>query len=152
MTKQVVVFSTAVMSTLLAALVLWRFRSVVGYVLISLALAATVRPFVQYLTIRGFVKRLALIILYLVSMVSLGYLIFLVGKFAIGNIQHLAQTLAVHGSWNLPLWLRGGWFQQALATWLPTPDKLFETVTGEQGQLVLPAVLSFAQGIGGVVQ
>jgi predicted PurR-regulated permease PerM len=152
MTKQVVVFSTAVMSTLLAVLVVWQFRSVVGYVLISLALAATVRPFVKYLTTSGFVKRLALIILYLVSLVGLGYLIFLAGKFAMGNIQHLAQTLAGQGSWNLPPWLQGGWFQQALATWLPTPDKLFETVTGEKGQLVLPAVLGFAEGIGGVLR
>jgi predicted PurR-regulated permease PerM len=36
-------------------------------------------------------------------------------------------------------------------TWLPTPNKLFEAVTGEQGQLVLPAVFNFTQGIGGIV-
>ena len=34
--------------------------------------------------------------------------------------------------------------------WLPTPDKLFEAVTGEQGQFVLPAVLSFTEGVGGI--
>ena len=44
MTKQVVVIGTAVMTTLLALVVLWQFRIVVIYVLISLALAATVRP------------------------------------------------------------------------------------------------------------
>ena len=31
------------------------------------------------------------------------------------------------------------------------PSKLFEAVTGDQGQLVLPAILGFTQGIGGVV-
>jgi predicted PurR-regulated permease PerM len=35
-------------------------------------------------------------------------------------------------------------------TWLPTPDKLFEAVTGERGQLVLPAVLGFTEGIGSI--
>ena len=35
--------------------------------------------------------------------------------------------------------------------WLPTPDKLFEAITGEQGQFVLPAVLSFTEGIGGIL-
>ena len=49
MTKQLVVFGTAVMTTLLALVVLWQFRIVVFYVLISLALAATVRPLVNRL-------------------------------------------------------------------------------------------------------
>ena len=43
MTKQLVVIGTAVMTTLLALVTLWQFRIVVVYVLISLALAATVR-------------------------------------------------------------------------------------------------------------
>jgi putative permease len=34
---------------------------------------------------------------------------------------------------------------------LPPPSKLFEAVTGDQGQLVLPAILGFTQGIGGVL-
>ena len=34
---------------------------------------------------------------------------------------------------------------------LPPPSQLFEAVTGDQGQLVLPAILGFTQGMGGVV-
>lgn len=151
MTKQLVVFGTAVMTTLLALVVLWQFRIVVVYVLVSLALAATVRPLVKDWSRRSFVTRLALILLYLVSLGSFGFLIFLVGRFAIYDIQQLAQTLSVQGTWRLPSWLEGSSFQQALVAWLPTPDMLFEAVTGEQGQLVLPAVLGFTQGIGGVV-
>jgi predicted PurR-regulated permease PerM len=151
MTKQLVVFGTAVMTTLLALVVLWQFRIVVIYVLVSLALAATVRPFVKDWSRRSFVTRLALILLYLVSLGSFGFLIFLVGRFAVDEIQQLAQTLSVQGTWRLPSWLEGSSFQQALVAWLPTPDMLFEAVTGEQGQLVLPAMLGFTQGIGGVV-
>jgi predicted PurR-regulated permease PerM len=44
----------------------------------------------------------------------------------------------------------GSPFQNTLVAWLPTPDKLFEAITGEQGQFVLPAVLSFTEGIGGI--
>ena len=36
-------------------------------------------------------------------------------------------------------------------TRLPPPSKLFEAITGSQGQLVLPAILGFTQGIGGIV-
>jgi predicted PurR-regulated permease PerM len=44
--------------------------------------------------------------------------------------------------------LEGSSFQNLLVTWLPTPDKLFEAITGEQGQFVLPAMLNFTEGIG----
>ena len=152
MTKQLVVFGTAVMTTLLALVVLWQFRIVVVYVLVSLALAATVRPLIiKDWSRRAFVLRLTLIFLYLVSLGIFGFLIFLVGRFAIGDIQQLAQTLSVQGTWMLPPWLEGSSFQQVLVAWLPTPNKLFEAVTGEQGQLVLPAILGFTQGIGGIV-
>jgi predicted PurR-regulated permease PerM len=151
MTKQVVVFGTAVMTTLLALAVVWQFRIVVIYVLISLALAATVRPLLKGWSRRGLVTRLGLILLYLVSLGAFGFFIVLVGKFAITDIQHIAQTLSVQGAWRLPTWMEGGSFQQLLVTWLPTPDMLFEAITGEQGQLVLPAVLGVSQSIGSIV-
>lgn len=151
MTKQLVVFGTAVMATLLALVVLWQFRIVVVYVLVSLALAATVRPLIKDWSRRGLAMRLALILLYLVSLGGFGFLVSLAGKFVIGDIQQLAQTLSVQDVWRLPPWLKGSSFDQTLVAQLPPPSKLFEAVTGDQGQLVLPALLGFTQGIGGVV-
>ena len=148
--KQLVVIGTAVMTTLLALVVLWQFRTVVVYVLISLALAATVRPFVKDLTRRGLVMRMVLIFLYTVCLVGFGFLIFYVGRFAVSDVQQVAQTLSVQGSWVLPAWLEGSSFQYTLLSWLPTPEELFEAVTGERGQLVLPAVLGLTEGIGGI--
>ncbi len=151
MTKQLVVFGTAIMTTLLALVVLWQFHIVIVYVLISLALAATVRPFVLSWTGRGIAARVSLVFLFMCSLGGFVYLIFLIGRFAIGDIQQLAQTLSVQGTWKLPPWLEGSSFQQILVAPLPTPDKLFEALTGEEGQLVLPAVLGFTEGLGGVV-
>ncbi len=150
MMKQLVVFGTAVMTTLLALLALWQFRSAIVYVLASLALAATARPLIMDWKRRRLVMRLALALLYILSLCSFGFLIFHVGKFAVGDVQQFAQTLSLQGVWVVPPWLEGSSFQHALVTWLPTPDKLFEAVTGEQGQFVLPAVLSFTEGIGGI--
>jgi len=151
MTKQLVGFGTAVMTTLLALVVLWQFRIVVVYVLISLTLAAALRPLVKRLVGRGFVVRVAWILLYLVALGSFVFLLFLTGKTAINEIQQLAHTVSVQGEWRLPVWLEGSSFQQALVARLPPPSKLFEAVTGDQGQLVLPAILGFTQGIAGVV-
>ncbi len=151
MTKQLVVFGTAVMTTLLALVVLWQFRIVVVYVLISLTLAAVLRPLVNRLARRGFVVRVAWILLYLVVLGSFGFLLFLTGETAINEIKQLAPTLLVQDEWRLPIWLEGSPFQQALVARLPPPSRLFEAITGDQGQLVLPAILGFTQGIGGIL-
>jgi len=151
MTKQIIRFGAAVMTTLLALVVLWQFRIVVVYVLISLTLAAALRPLVNHLAGRGFVVRAAWILLYLVALGSFGFLLFLTGDTAINEIQQFSHTVSVQDAWRLPIWLEGSSFQQTLVARLPPPSKLFEAVTGDQGQLVLPAILGFTQGIGGVV-
>jgi predicted PurR-regulated permease PerM len=151
MTKQIIRIGAAVMTTLLALVVLWQFRIVVVYVLISLALAAALRPLVNRLVGRGFMVRVAWILLYLLALGSFGFLLFLTGETVINEIQQLAHTVSVQDTWRLPVWLEGSSFQQALVARLPPPSKLFEAVTGSQGQLVLPALLGFTQGLGSLV-
>jgi len=150
MTKRLLVTATAVMTTLLALVAIWQFRIVVIYVLISLALAATVRPIVKSESGRKLVTRLFRILLYVVSLGICVLLLFLVGRLLVGDLQQFAQNISTQSTWMLPPWLAGGWFQQALGGWLPTPDKLFVAITS-QPQLMLSAVLGFTQGIGGVV-
>jgi len=151
MTKRLIWFGFAVMTTLLALVVLWQFRIVVVYVLISLTLAAALRPLFNRLVGRGLAVRMAWILLYLVALGSLGFLLFLTSETAIKEIQQLAHTVSVQDKWVLPVWLEGSSFQQVLLARLPPPSKLFEAVTGNQGQLVIPAILGFTQGIGSVV-
>ncbi len=151
MNKQLVMIGTAVMTTLLALVVAWQFRIAIVYVLVSLALAATVRPLVKDWLGRGFLMRLLFILLYLAGLAGFGYMIFLVGRLTIGDLQQLSQTLSVRDAWRLPLWLEGSSFQQLLVTRLPPPSKLFVAITGEEGQFVLPAILGFTESIGGIV-
>jgi putative permease len=151
MIKQLVIIGLAVMSTLLALVILWDFRIVVIYVLFSLALAATVRPMVTDWQSRGFMQRFGLILFYLIAVGITGWLIFLAGKYVAGDIQQISQTLSAQETWHLPSWMGSSAFQESLIAWLPTPAKIFETADGEQSQFVLPAVLSFTEGIGGLL-
>jgi len=151
MTKRLVGIGLAVMSTLLALVVLWKFQVVVIYVLISLILAAAFRPFVNRLVGRGFVVRIAWILLYLVVLGGIGVLFFQTGRTAVSEIQLLARSVSVQDTWILPIWLEGTTFQETLIARLPTPSKLFEAITGDQGQLVLPTILGFIQGVGGML-
>lgn len=151
MIKQLVIIGIAVMSTLLALVMLWDFRIVVIYVLFSLALAATVRPLVTDWQGRSFVPRLGLALSYAIVVGILSWLIFLAGKYVAGDIQQISQTFSAQETWQLPAWMGSSAFQESLIAWLPTPNKIFETAAGEQSQFVLPAVLSFTEGIGGLM-
>ena len=141
---------TAVMTTLLALVALWQFRIVVIYMLISLVLAATFRPMAQSESRHNFVTRLLLTLQYLAGLGIFGILIFLVGRFLIGDFQQLAERLSAQSAWMLPSWLAGSLFQKTLLAWIPTPDKIFEAITSQR-QLVVPAVLGFTEGIGGLI-
>ncbi len=150
MNKRVLVIAAAVMTTLLALAAVWQFRSVVMYVLISLALAATVRPIaiIRNETSRKLVTRVLLILLYVIGFGIFGFLLLFIGRLLVGELQRLAETISTQTAWMWPAWLQGGFFQQASDRWLPAPDKLFAAITGQR-ELMLSAVLGFTQGIGG---
>jgi predicted PurR-regulated permease PerM len=139
------------MTTFLALLVLWQFQIVVVYLLISLTIAASLRPLVQRLVGRAFMVRLAWILLYLVILGSFGFIIFMAGRIAINEIQLLAQAVSAQDKWILPVWLQGSWFQQLLIAHLPSPSNIVEAVTGNKGQLVLPALLGFTQDLTSII-
>jgi putative permease len=151
MTNRLIKFGTAVMATLLALVVLWQFRVVVGYVLISLTLAAALRPLVNRLVEPGLAKRAVWLLLYLVVLGGFGFLLSITIEAAIHDIQQLADTVSAQDAWVLPIWLEGSSFQLSLMAQLPAPSKLFEAFTGDEGQLVLPAILGFTQGMGGFI-
>lgn len=147
MTKQLARAGTAVMVTLLALALLWQLRLVVGYVLISLALASAVRPLIKRPAGQGLALRLTLILLYLVGLSGFGFLLVLTIGASIRDVQELAQQVSVQDAWRQPVWLEGSAFQQLLDTRLPSPSEVFSALIGENGQLILPAILGFTQGI-----
>jgi len=151
MTKQLVVIGAAVMATLLAMTALWQFHIVIVYVLVSLALAATVRPLVQYWSEHGLVRRVLLVVGIIACLAALGFLLFMSGDAVIGQIQKFVVSLAVKDEWSLPAWLQGSSFQRMLMSRIPQPGKLLVAITGDQGQLVLPVILDFTQGIGNIL-
>jgi predicted PurR-regulated permease PerM len=151
MNKRLVRIGGAVMTTILVLVVIWQIRLVVVYLLISLLLAAAMRPLVTRLEGRGIFVRLAWILLYLVVLGSFGFLLFLTIDLSINELQLLSQSLSAWDKWILPGWLEGSSFQLSLIGRLPPPSKLLEAFTGDKGQLVLPTILGFTQGFGSVV-
>lgn len=150
MIKNLVRICVGVLSTLLALVVLWQFRVAVIYVLISLMLAATIKPlFVRLVGKRLFVK-IVWIFTYILAVVGLILVVLFTVQASASEIYTLAQKTSAQDEWRLPLWL-GASLQLTLRTWLPLPSVLLETIIGPDGQLVLPALIGFVQNIGAIV-
>ncbi len=147
MLKRIALVGAAVLTTLLALLLLWQFRIVVIYVMVSLALAAALRPLVSRLVAGRRLVRAAWMVLYLAGLISFGALLFLTGEAAMLEIQLFSQTVSTQDAWRLPVWLQGSPFQLFVVAQLPPPSKLFVAFTGDQGQLVLPAIIGISQGL-----
>jgi predicted PurR-regulated permease PerM len=141
----------AVMTTLLVLVVLWQFRSVVVFVLISLTRAAAIRPLFMHLVGKNRIVKMGWILLYLVIMGSLGYLVLISIEMAFHEIQLLAQSLSTQDTWRVPIWMGARAPLYSLLARLPPPSRILDAAAGDQGQLVLPAVLGFTRGIVGLV-
>jgi predicted PurR-regulated permease PerM len=150
MSKNLVRIGVAVLTTLLAILVLWQFRTIVAYVLVSVMLAATMRPLFSRLAGRSLFQRLAWILAYIILLGGFGFLLFLIIKTSTIEIQEFAKSVSVQDKWVLPLW-SGSSIQQVILTSLPSPSVLFQALIGNEGELVGPALLGIAQGVGGLV-
>ena len=151
MTRQLILFGLAVMVTALGVLLLWQFRLVFVYVLFSLALAAAIRPLAKRLTGRSRVRRLGLLLFFLMILGGFSVLLVLSAAEAAGDVQRLAGQVSVQDEWQQPEWLVGTAFQEVLDERLPAPSALFGALAGDQGQLVLPTLFGFTQNIISVV-
>jgi putative permease len=151
MTRKLVTIGAAVIVTLLALGLVWQLRQAVVYVLISLALAAAARPLVTAWARRRWRQRLGLAGLCLIVVAGVGFLLLIGANAAVHEIQLLAANTSAHDAWQMPRWLQGSTFQQAVQGRLPSPSQVFQSITGEQGQLVLPALLGFSNGLVEVV-
>jgi predicted PurR-regulated permease PerM len=151
MTKQLVKIGTAVMATILALVVLWQFRNIVVYVLVSLTLATALRPLVLRLAGKGLWLRLSWVLLYLAALTGVGFLLFLTGEAALHEIQQPFTTVSRQDEWRPSSWIEDSAWGQSQFAWLPPPSKLFETLMGEQGQLEPETLLNITRSIGSVM-
>jgi putative permease len=147
MTRQLLIIGTAVMVTVLGLLLLWQFHLVAVYFVFSLALAATIRPLGKHLSGLKLPIRLGLIALVLLLLVSFVLLLVLTVGAAAGEVRQLANHVSSQDEWRQPDWLTGTSLQTLLDERLPPPSALLGALTGDQGQLVLPTLLGFSQGI-----
>lgn len=150
MIKNVVRIGLAVLTTIMAIVIFWQFRVAVIYVLISLILAASIRPLFTRLFDKRIIIRIIWILIYLIVFFGLGYLFIFAIQTSATELQTIAQGVSAQDKWTLLLWSNSTDLQ-SLFERLPSPSVLFQAVIGNEGELVVPALFGIVQGIGGVI-
>ena len=149
-TKRILIIGTAVMSTLLALSALWQFRIVLITVVISLVVAATFRPISRSETRRSLRVRAVLALQYIAGFIVFVLIVYLVGRYLIGDFEQLTEQLSGQSTWVVPPILQGSFIEKSVLPTIPTPDKLLNALISQR-QIVVPAVLGITQSLGGML-
>lgn len=153
--KRLAGYTAAIFATLGLLFVLWQFRLVLGLFLVSLFVAAAVRPSILRLMERGLsatISRSLVYTLLIAAFILLSYL--LSGPFG-REVQLLSNRTAVAYQFRYVQWSTGSEWQQSVVSRLPDPEALFDTAVGEEGEQLLQTLLNITQGLfsllGGII-
>jgi len=143
---RIIRYTLVVVTTLIVFLLLWQFSVAILLFLLSLALAAAIRPLISSLTGRYVPKRLALGIVYFLLIAAIASFFLLSSPPLFDDLQRAANDFATNYDRAKAEWpRRGSLFQQTLAEQLPPSADLYQSLTSESGIPVLAGVVGIAQ-------
>jgi predicted PurR-regulated permease PerM len=143
---RIIRYTIVVVITLIFLLLLWQFSEAILLFLLSLAVAAAIRPLINAITGRNVPKRLALGIVYFLLIAAIVSSLFLISQPLLAEVQLASDDLIANYDRVKAEWpLRGSTFQQTLAEQLPPSADFYQAITSPQGVPVLTGVFGIAQ-------
>ena len=139
--KRLAWFTLVMLATLTLALLFWEFRVAVLLFVLSLVVAATVRPLVDRFAARGLPRGLALLLTYAICIGGIIALVVILSGPLLTDLQQLTKNVAGSYEQMKTQWPTGSPFQQTLAQQLPSTDELYQLFTGTLPQTVLGITL-----------
>jgi predicted PurR-regulated permease PerM len=139
--KRIAINTAIVLGTLSVLFLIWEFREAVILFGFSLAIAAAARPYVELMADRGIPSALAIVIVYLVFIVSLVALLWAVGSSITHELQQLFDqfTLTYEQMWSM--WPKGSQVEKLIIQQLPPPDTLYKSFSPERTGPMLNSLL-----------
>jgi len=132
--------------TLVILISLWQFSIAIVLFALSLAVAAALRPSINYLAGKKISRRLALGIVYALLIVSIAAFLLLIIPPLGGDLQRATDDFVTGYERALTVWPREGTaFQQVLAEQLPPAADLYQALTSPEGVPALEGVFGAAQ-------
>lgn len=143
---RIVRYTVVVLTTLMLLLLVWQFGSSIVLFLLSLAVAAALRPVINTITGRNIPKRVALGIVYALLVAAIASFIFLITPALLDELQVATDDFVSNYDRAKAEWpQQGGVFQQALAEQLPPSADFYQALTSPEGVPALAGVFGIAQ-------
>jgi predicted PurR-regulated permease PerM len=140
-----------VLATLGAFVLLWQFRSVLLLFLLSLVIAAAVRPLIARLVNFRIPAGLALLLIYLAALAGIVLTFYLIGGQLLEELRILSNYLIVLYDTTYVTWQGGSPFLDAVVSRLPPPGELSEALAGPGGLQFAQTLFGFTQGVAAAV-
>jgi len=128
------------LATLMAAALLWKFAGVAELFVLSLAVAATVRPFVEGLEPR-LGRTLALLVVYVSGLTLLGVFIYVASHGLLHEIDTSVERLGSAYAALRALPRGGGTLRRLFSNQLPAPEALYHALASSRPAAALDAAL-----------
>lgn len=135
-----------ILATFTAALLLWEFRIAVVLFILSLVIAATIRPLVDWFAARRLPRGLALLLAYIICIGFIIVLVLILGGPLLTDLQQLTKDVTSGYEQLRAEWPNGTPFQRSLAQQLPVASDLYAAITGRQGGTLLQTALGLTLG------
>jgi predicted PurR-regulated permease PerM len=144
--KRLAWFTLLILATLTTAILFWEFRVAVVLFILSLAVAASVRPLVDWFAARGLPRGLALLFTYAICVGGVIALVLILSGPLLANLQQLTKDVISGYEQIQAQWPTGSPLQQTLARQLPAASDVSQAITGPQGGTLLQTVLGLTLG------
>jgi len=139
-------YTVVVLTTLMILILIWQFISAIVLFLLSLAVAAALRPLINSLTGRYVPKRIALGAIYFLLTAAILSSLWMIGTPLLDELQMATDdSIAAYERAKVDWPQSGTAFQQALAEQLPPSADLYRVLVSEQGIPALASVFGIAQ-------
>lgn len=144
--KRLMKYTAVILTTFTVLLVLWQFKLALLLFVLSLFMAATIRPFVDGLVARGLPKGAAQLLLYVVGIGGFLLVLLLAGEWWWQELNLALNQVVVEYESLHRHWQMGAGWQQTAVNLLPP-----FTFTETELQQVTPAVISITSSVTGAV-
>jgi predicted PurR-regulated permease PerM len=129
-------------------LLLWQFSFAIVLFLLSLAVAAALRPLISSITGRYVPKRIALGIIYFLLVAAIASSFWMAGPPLLDDLQRATDDFVSNYDRAKTEWPQSGTaFQQALAEQLPPSADFYQALTSAEGIPALASVFGVAQNL-----
>lgn len=149
--RRIAINTAVVLGTLAVVLLLFEFRQALILFILSLAVAAATRPYVEVLTARGIKRSFAILLVYVLFIGFLLALMAFGGGRILQELQMLADSLAQAYDRIWLEWPEGTAFQQLIAQQLPAPADLYASFSLEQDSTLLQGLLGFTMNTASLI-